>query len=144
MQTRFPHIVIDEFLPPKILDTCLAEFPVGSDAADEKFDRKQERLKESFHPDILPPVSRGLFYSFNSRPFIRVVENITGIKGARPGSIFSWAGFHRISQGGHLSMHADFNHHKPMNLERRVNVLIYLNKDWRADMAVSWNCGIEK
>ena len=30
-------------------------------------------------------------------------------------------------------MHADFNHHKPMNLERRVNVLIYLNKGWREE-----------
>ncbi|MEM9989964.1 MAG: 2OG-Fe(II) oxygenase, partial [Pseudomonadota bacterium] len=27
----------------------------------------------------------------------------------------------------------DFNHHKPMNLERRVNVLIYLNDDWQPD-----------
>jgi hypothetical protein len=30
-------------------------------------------------------------------------------------------------------MHADFNHHKPMNLERRINVLIYLNKEWRGE-----------
>ena len=129
----FPHIVIDEFLPPKILDTCLAQFPVGSEGVGEKFDRKQERLKESFHPDTLASTLRGLFYSFNSRPFIRIVENITGIKGLVPDPYFLGAGFHRISQGGHLSMHADFNHHKPMNLERRVNVLIYLNKGWRAD-----------
>src|SRR5262245_50022082 len=64
----FTHIVIDEFLPPIVLDTCLAEFPVGSDEAERPFDRKQERLKESFHPDLLPALSRGLFYSFNSRP----------------------------------------------------------------------------
>src|SRR5262245_4732389 len=37
----FPHIVIDEFLPPDLLDTCLAEFPVGSDAAERTYDRKQ-------------------------------------------------------------------------------------------------------
>ena len=40
---------------------------------------------------------------------------------------------HEISQGGHLSIHADFNHHKPMNLERRINLLIYLNKDWKPE-----------
>lgn len=129
----FPHVVIDDFLPPKILDACLDQFPVGSDGAEEKFNRSQERLKESFHPDTLPLVARGLFYSFNSRPFIRVVENITGIKGLIPDPYFLGAGFHRLSQGGHLSMHADFNHHKPMNLERRVNVLIYLNKGWHAE-----------
>ena len=42
-------------------------------------------------------------------------------------------GFHQILQGGYLSVHADFNHHKPMNLERRINVLIYLNKNWCAE-----------
>jgi hypothetical protein len=129
----FPHIVIDDFLPPKVLDTCLSQFPARAEEADERFDRKQERMKESFHPDTLPSVARALFYSFNSRPFVRIVENITGIKGLIPDPYFLGAGFHRISQGGHLSMHADFNHHKPMNLERRVNVLIYLNKGWRAE-----------
>lgn len=134
----YPHVIIDDFLPPDILETCLREFPDGSDSAEEKFDRPQERLKESFNPDTLSPSVRSLFYSFNSRPFIRIVENITGIKGLIPDPYFAGAGFHRVSQGGHLSIHADFNHHKPMNLERRVNVLIYLNKDWRPEYGGSF------
>ncbi len=60
-----------------------------------------------------------------------MLENITGIKGLIPDPYFSGGGFHEIGQGGHLSVHADFNHHKQMNLERRINVLIYLNKDWQ-------------
>lgn len=134
----YPHIVIDDFLPPSILEACLREFPEGSDKAEQKFDRAQERLKESFNPDTLEPTVRTLFYSFNSRPFVRLVENITGIKGLIADPYFAGAGFHRVSQGGHLSIHADFNHHKPMNLERRVNVLIYLNKDWRAEYGGSF------
>jgi hypothetical protein len=129
----FPHIVIEDFLPPEILETCLREFPVGSEQAEQRFDRPQERLKESFNPDALHPCVRGIFYAFNSRPFVRIIENITGISGLIPDPYFAGAGLHRIFQGGHLSVHADFNHHKPMNLERRVNVLVYLNKDWRAE-----------
>ncbi|BCH27558.1 hypothetical protein MesoLjLc_74450 [Mesorhizobium sp. L-8-10] len=143
----YPHIIIDDFLPPDILDVCLREFPAGSDNAEEKFDRNQERLKESFNPDRLHPSIRQLFYSFNSRPFIRIVENVTGIKGLVPDPYFAGAGLHRVSQGGHLSIHADFNHHKPMNLERRVNVLIYLNKDWRAEYGGSfelWDQGMTR
>ena len=30
-----------------------------------------------------------------------------------------------------MSVHADFNYHAPLNVERRINVLIYLNKDWK-------------
>jgi len=143
----YPHVVIDDFLPPDVLEMCLREFPVGSDKAEDRFNRSQERLKESFNPDILGAELRQLFYSFNSRPFVKIVENITGIKGLIPDPYFSGAGLHRVSQGGHLSIHADFNHHKPMNLERRVNVLIYLNKDWRAEYGGSfemWDQGMTK
>jgi hypothetical protein len=129
----FPHIVIDDFLPAEILETCLAQFPSGLKDGDEYFQRDQERYKAQFNPDTLAHQLRTLFYSFNSKPFIRVLENITGIKGLIPDPYFLGAGFHEIGQGGHLSVHVDFNHHKPMNLERRINVLIYLNKDWRAE-----------
>ena len=128
--------MIDDFLPPEILEACLREFPArqgaGGDAPVE-YDRAQERLKSQYNPDQLAAQARTLFYSFNSRPFIRLLENITGIAGLIPDPYFLGAGFHEIGQGGHLSVHVDFNHHKVMNLERRINVLIYLNKDWRDD-----------
>ena len=130
----FPHIVIDDFLPPEILDSvldCCAE--LAQDEESISFDRDQERFKTSYQPDRLPDDVRRLFYSFNSKPFIKLVENITGIKGLIPDPYFLGAGIHEIRQGGHLSVHADFNHHKPMNLERRINVLIYLNKNWKSE-----------
>jgi hypothetical protein len=128
----YPHIAIEDFLPAALLDRCLAEFPALTDAA-SSFDRSQERAKRSFSPDKLPSFSRQLFYSFNSRPFIQVIENICGIRGLIPDPYYLGGGFHEISQGGHLSVHSDFNHHVPLNLERRINVLIYLNRDWRDD-----------
>ena len=128
--TPFPHIVIDDFLPPAILERCLELFP-ATEHADAQFDRPQERLKFQFNPDSLAPEMRALFYSFNSRPFLKFLQNLTGIEGLVPDPYFLGGGFHEIRNGGHLSVHTDFNHHKPMNLERRLNVLIYLNKDWR-------------
>jgi hypothetical protein len=125
--------VIDDFLPPEILEICLKRFPKVLDKEGMTFDRPQERLKSSFNPDHLDDALRGFFYSLNSKPFIRFLENLTGIKGLIPDPYFMGAGFHEIKNGGHLSVHADFNHHKPMNLERRINVLIYLNKDWKEE-----------
>lgn len=127
----FPHTVIDDFLPRSVINYCLANFPKELDVDGREFDRDQERYKRSYQPDNLADARlRELFYTFNSRPFLKIVENITGIKGLIPDPYFQGGGFHEIGQGGHLSVHADFNHHKPMNLERRVNVLIYLNDDW--------------
>jgi hypothetical protein len=141
----FPHICIEDFLPPDVLDRCLAEFPSNLRSAENTFDRDQERYKSQFNPDEMSPWLRGLFYGFNSRPFIQLLQNITGIKGLIPDPYFLGAGFHEIQTGGHLSVHADFNHHKPMDLERRINVLIYLNKDWPESYGGSlelWNDGM--
>lgn len=141
----FPHICIEDFLPPAVLERCLAEFPSNIQSQGNVFDRDQERYKAQFNPDEMSPWLRGLFYSFNSRPFIHLLENITGIKHLIPDPYFLGAGFHEIGTGGHLSVHADFNHHKPMDLERRINVLIYLNKDWSEDYGGSlelWNDGM--
>ncbi|HEX4180765.1 MAG TPA: 2OG-Fe(II) oxygenase [Caulobacteraceae bacterium] len=129
----FPHTIIDDFLPPSVLEDCLKEFPANLNDGDVQYDRSQERLKSQFNPDSLSDGPRRLFYSFNSKPFVQVLENITGIKGLIPDPHFLGAGFHNIAEGGHLSVHADFNHHKPMDLERRINLLIYLNKDWSDD-----------
>lgn len=130
----FPHIIIDDFLPPELLERVVdhtTTIQVNEDGA--SYDRAQERFKTSYQPDSLSDDVRRLFYSFNSKPFIKLMENITGIKGLIPDPYFLGAGIHEIKQGGHLSVHADFNHHKPMNLERRINVLIYLNKDWKTE-----------
>ena len=37
------------------------------------------------------------------------------------------------ANGGHLDVHADFNLHQSLGLERRINALIYLNRDWEED-----------
>lgn len=125
----FPHIMIDDFMPRPLIDKCIAEIEAGQRDT-RSYDRAQERFKSEFKPDEMSQDTRNLFYTFNSRPFIRILENITGIRGLIPDPYFLGAGFHEIKTGGHLSIHADFNHHKLMNVERRINVLIYLNDDW--------------
>ena len=41
-------------------------------------------------------------------------------------------GLHQTLTGGHLNIHADFStHHVHENWARRVNILLYLNEEWR-------------
>ncbi|HLI79535.1 MAG TPA: 2OG-Fe(II) oxygenase [Candidatus Binataceae bacterium] len=128
----FPHIVLDDFLSEEILDRCLCDFPSHS-SSHISYDRAQERGKFEFKPDTLSAPLRSLFYSFNSAPFILFLENLTGIRGLIPDPYFAGGGLHEVVNGGHLNIHADFNHQEILNLERRLNVLIYLNRDWREE-----------
>ncbi len=129
----FPHIVIDDFCSPEMLERCLEYFPAAPDPDSRSYERHQERYKTSYNPDHLPDQLRSFFYSMNSRPFIVFLENLTGIKGLIPDPFFLGGGFHQTSQGGHLDVHADFNFHKPLGIERRLNLLIYLNHGWKEE-----------
>jgi hypothetical protein len=40
---------------------------------------------------------------------------------------------HQILRRGYLKVHADFNKHPQFGLDRRVNVLCYLNRDWQPE-----------
>src|SRR3954454_17015519 len=72
----FPHVVLDDFLPVELSDCLLSEFDlrdVQDNPLNETFNRAQERLKRSCHPDTMTPKVRGLFYAFNSLPFITII-----------------------------------------------------------------------
>jgi 2OG-Fe(II) oxygenase superfamily len=127
--TPFPYIVLPDFLDEDILELCLREFPTVPKCS-TGYKRSQENLKFEFKPEVLSAPLRSLFYSFNSIPFIGFIENLTGLI---PDPYFAGAGLHQVSTGGHLDIHTDFNFHANMGLERRINVLIYLNKNWREE-----------
>ncbi|MCJ7873091.1 2OG-Fe(II) oxygenase [Phaeobacter sp. J2-8] len=140
----YPYGSFDDFLPDSVLDKVIAELKTLPEAEDS-FDRPQEKLKTSYLPERLPPYTRQLFYVLNSRPFVRYLEEMTGISGLIPDPYFAGGGVHVVANGGHLDIHADFNHNQKLNLERRLNILIYLNKDWKPEYGGSfeiWNDGM--
>ena len=128
----YPHGSFDNFLPEEILERVLKELSQLPEA-ESSFSRAQEKLKSAYSPERLPPYTRNLFYALNSRPFLSFLEELTGIEGLIPDPYFIGGGVHITQNGGHLDIHADFNHHGKLNLERRLNVLIYLNKDWKPE-----------
>ena len=135
----YNHICIDNFLPEKVLRRLQADLDsLREDKDSDTFERAQENLKTQYNPDRLPSFSRELFHALNSRPFLLFLEEMTGIKGLIPDPYFIGAGIHRVGNGGHLDIHADFNLHKQMTVERRLNVLIYLNDDWREEWGGSF------
>jgi hypothetical protein len=125
----FPHIVIDNFLEPDVLRAVLAQFP--STENKPFFDRDQERFKFQYPPqDVASGSIRSLFAELNGRAFLRFLESLTGIQGLISDPYFEGGGLHETKRGGHLGVHADFNVHGGLKLERRLNLLVYLNEDW--------------
>ncbi len=128
----FPHIVLDDFVDPTTLKAVLAEVDaVDRNARYAKFvDRKTDHNKFAFKPEAVGPQTTQLVNFLNSGPFIGYLEKLTGIDGLLADPSYFGGGVHWIENGGFLEIHADFNHLKKYNLERRINLLLYLNTDW--------------
>ena len=62
--------------------------------------------------------------------FIEFIEKLTGISGLLPDPHLTGGGMHQIMPGGKLSLHIDFNKYQRKSLERRLNILVYLNENW--------------
>jgi hypothetical protein len=127
----YPHAAFDDFLPTGVLDEVLAEFPKADEADWFAFDSPTERKLATKDDSIMGEATRHLLAELNSGPFIDFLERLTGITGLVPDPHFAGGGLHQIERGGHLKIHADFNRHPHTGLERRLNVLVYLNRNWK-------------
>ena len=54
---------------------------------------------------------------------LEFLETLTGIDGLVPDPYFAGGGLHQIVRGGFLKVHADFNWHPKLRLDRRLNML---------------------
>ena len=129
----FPHIVIDDFFDPALLERVLAEFPKPDAIRWQRFDNVHEIKLASATEASFGPVTRLLLYHLNSITFLEFLSEVTGIDNLIPDPNFEGGGLHQIVRGGKLGVHADFNRHRRYGLDRRLNLLLYLNKNWRED-----------
>lgn len=129
----FPHMYFDNFLPVEAAEAALSSFPEPKLLPWQQFDNPNEKKLAFDAVEKLPAGDRDVLFFLNSRPMLQFLEILTGIEGVIPDPYFVGGGLHQIKPGGKLGVHADFNKHKKLKLDRRINVLVYLNKDWKEE-----------
>ncbi len=132
--TPYPHIYFDDFLPAAVAEAALHDFPEPQQADWHAYTDVNQHRKLAFGAaEKLPASLRDVLYFLNSRPMLQFLETLTGIECVLPDPGFVGGGLHQIRPGGLLEVHADFSYHTALRLDRRINVLIYLNKDWKEE-----------
>jgi len=128
----FPHMVFDDFFDPVILDRVLDEFPGETGIDWRRFSDPKNEIKLASRDELqIGLFTRYLIYTMNSSAFLSFLETLTGIRGLLPDPHLWGGGLHQILPGGKLSVHTDFNKYERMKLDRRLNVLVYLNRGWQ-------------
>jgi hypothetical protein len=129
----FPHATIDNFLPEEALRLVARSFPQPREIKWHEFDNPRQRKLAVEDETLIEGNARWLLYQLNSSVFLRFLESLTGITGLISDPYFTGGGLHQIERGGYLKIHADFNRHPTFNLDRRLNLLLYLNENWREE-----------
>ena len=128
----FPHVVIDNFLDEKILESVTKKIDeIEIFENNKRFDPNQKRKLKSDNELEMPDEVIDIIRYFNSQTFLNSLQSLTGIKEKLLSDPYLWGGgIHRIKRGGFLKIHSDTNFHPDFNLDRRLNLLLYLNKNW--------------
>jgi Rps23 Pro-64 3,4-dihydroxylase Tpa1-like proline 4-hydroxylase len=128
----FPHFLIDNFLS-------------NTDALEISEETKKDKIKwgKRFHGNskklfcsdikFFGPVTSEFFKETNSKDFIKCIEILSGISDIIEDNNLEGGGIHLIENGGYLNIHADFNYHGRLKAYRRLNLLFYLNEDWKTE-----------
>jgi hypothetical protein len=131
----YPHIVLDNFIDETLLNTILDEFPdLSKVKSREEHNLSTETKVITKGFSDLSPKAFNLFSYLNSDLFLAYLQKLTGIKELLVSDPYLLGGgYHETKIGGVLKVHVDFNKHSHINLDRRVNLLLYLNPGWKKE-----------
>ena len=132
----FPHCAIDNFLSDEFADRVHDAFPTFEQARSvgREFRTVNERNKvqvtdASAFPAPIAKLNRALA----ADPLLELLSYAFGIEDLLPDAELTGGGMHQTGPRGRLDVHVDFNYLADQKLFRRLNILIYFNKDWRAE-----------
>jgi hypothetical protein len=129
----FRHVIIDEFLAPDFCQRLMAEFP-GFDGEHARNEMGGIGRKAVFQnlPQLGPSYAQ-LDAMLRSREFLSFTSQLTGIPDLRYDPEYVGGGTHENLSGQDLDPHIDFNYHPATQLHRRLNLIVFLNPEWREE-----------
>jgi Rps23 Pro-64 3,4-dihydroxylase Tpa1-like proline 4-hydroxylase len=129
----FKHVMIEDFFEPSFAEQLLAEFP----SFDKKLSINEsgQTSGKAVHTNIrsISPAYQQLYATLSSRPFLDFVSQLSGIPDLLLDPKMFGGGTHENLHGQDLDPHVDFNYDEARQLHRRLNLIVYMNKEWRSE-----------
>lgn len=134
----FPHVCLDDLIAEGSL--LVAARAAQNYTPDMRPERHKHCAGKSWINDwgALPATVADLINDLSRPLFLDALQSMTGIR-AIPDPYLGGAGLHYIAPGGRLGIHVDYNFHRLYRLDRRLNLMLYLNEGWREE----WGGAIE-
>jgi Rps23 Pro-64 3,4-dihydroxylase Tpa1-like proline 4-hydroxylase len=134
----FEHVIIPNFLNEEYANKISNKFPTNLNEW-HKYCNPLE-VKYAFDDiNSLDNDIKKVFYILSSEQVIEKVSKITNISNLTYDNYLHGAGLHAHPRYGRLNMHLDYEKHPYTSLQRRLNIILYMNKEWET----SWNGATE-
>ncbi|MEM5364717.1 2OG-Fe(II) oxygenase [Paraburkholderia azotifigens] len=135
----FKHLCIDNFFESAKAEALLAEFPsFKAKNAMNEFGEVGGKAVVTTLKEISPFYAAVYDYIL-SETFLHEMSELTGIPDLLPDPRMYGGGTHENVHGQQMDPHVDFNFDQDHGYHRRINLILYLNKDWQE----SWGGAIE-
>jgi Rps23 Pro-64 3,4-dihydroxylase Tpa1-like proline 4-hydroxylase len=91
-------------------------------------DQKNKFQKTNFESGS---IFEQVFAEMNSPEFLEWLQKVSKIDALMGDVDLFGGGLHQSTNGAFLNVHIDYNIHPKTKFHRRLNVLVYMNKDWK-------------
>jgi len=132
----FSHFCLDNFLNEDFANEVHDAFPSYEEALTLglQFNAVNEKFKiQIVDPKKFPKPILELHELLATDEFVAKVSNMLNIPNLIADPELVGGGIHETNSGGHLDVHIDFNYIPERDLHRRVNILLYFNKNWKEE-----------
>jgi len=126
----FDHWVIDDFVDPQLAEQLSEEFLDYNDNNWFCYNNPLEQKKTINNWYLFPPTTYSFISFLNSPDFVGRLSSFTGIQNLIPDIGLHGAGWHIHGNQGKINLHYDYSIHPKLFLQRKLNVILYLSKNW--------------
>ena len=120
----FHHLVIDNFMPEDIAEEVAKQFPQADSDFWYEYSNPLEIKKACSNWNEFPSDIYKVFIELFSQKVVDYLSSLTDKK--LIGDIgLNGGGLHCHKPGGKLNTHLDYNLHPKLNMQRKLNIIIY-------------------
>tara|TARA_B100001079_G_C16395803_1_gene509013 strand:- start:1578 stop:2300 length:723 start_codon:yes stop_codon:yes gene_type:complete len=129
----FDHYIIENFLSEDVAHSITNEF-MDYESSDWFVYKNQIENKKALQTwGKFSKETYKIFQCFCSPQFVEIIKTISGIKNLYPDYGLHGGGWHMHGTGGNLNIHKDYSIHSKLGLQRKLNLIVYLSKDWNPE-----------
>ena len=130
----FDYVVIDNFFTFDFAKKLSNEFPAYDSETWHGYNNPIEVKKVCNNWNLFPPSTYATFAYLNSDEWLTFLsKKLSGGKKLYADSGLNGGGWHTHKRGGKLNTHLDYSLHPKLGLQRKLNIIIYMNPNWKKE-----------